>query len=108
MDEIIKSRLLAIKDRLESTTPGTWSVEEDAEVWELYAGRVDLIEGCNPTTGRTFQQYGHGMKLIKAPKQSREFAAYWPEKGDGEFIHHAKADIDFLLSLVSELEKQTK
>ncbi len=75
-----------IKGRLAKTTGTQWFYEEDEYSWDLYAD-----------TG-----YPMALKILKAPKKSKEYAEYYPEQGDGEFIANAKTDIH---KLIEEYEK---
>jgi len=50
-------------------TPTPWFIEEDKLTWNLYGGN-----GMIP------------LKIIKAPKKSKEYAEYWPFKGDANLI----------------------
>jgi len=44
-------------------TPSPWFIEEDELTWNLYGGN-DMMS----------------LKIIKAPKRSKEYAEYWPKK----------------------------
>ncbi|GAN11526.1 hypothetical protein MAM1_0664c11090 [Mucor ambiguus] len=69
---------------MSKATPGPWFVEESDLSWDLYAGAGNF----------------HTLKLIKAPKKSKEFAEYWPNANDSTLIAHALEYITYLLQLV--------
>ena len=49
----------------ESYLPGPWWIQEDEDVWQLFAPHL-------------LNARFHPMQLIKAPKKSIEYVCYWP------------------------------
>jgi hypothetical protein len=82
-------------------TPGRWFVEEGDMSWDLYAEHEPFIE---PLTGKPMAM--HPLKLIKAPKQSKEFAEYWPPKADENLIVYSKVWINQLIEIIQTLDKE--
>lgn len=70
----------------QAATPGPWTIEETADVWELYGGRNDLY---------------HGYKLVKVPKEDADRVTYWPSTQDAAYI--AAASPDTILDLLARL-----
>lgn len=54
----------------EKTTPGRWTVEQDDDAWELYAGRGEY----------------HGFKLAKCMKRHQRYMEYWPPEAHSAHI----------------------
>jgi hypothetical protein len=86
--------IASIEAALANATPGRWFAEEDRMSWDLYAQHVILDENHN------IMNVMHPLKLIKAPKQSTEFAEYWPNKGDEIIIVNATAWLAELIKVI--------
>ncbi|SDW24396.1 hypothetical protein [Paenibacillus sp. PDC88] len=56
----------------EAATPGPWFAQNNADTWQLFGGTLGV------------------MQLIKAPKHGTNYAEYWPEEADAEFIAQAR------------------
>jgi hypothetical protein len=80
------TELEQIRQRAEAASPGPWSYTEDEYSWDLYDGNLPME-----------------LKIIKAPKESEEYAEYWPERADADFIANARQDIPRLLTEVETL-----
>jgi hypothetical protein len=81
----------AVEALCAAATPGPWTVEEDSEVWELYAGR---------------DRRHHGLKLAKCMKRDQPYAEYWPQPGDAAFIAAARTLVPQLVARCRELESE--
>lgn len=66
---------------------GPWHFTDTEDVWMLFGG------------------FNGHMQLIKAPKNSSEYAEYWPETDDAVFISETRAALPYWLQQYS-VEKE--
>jgi len=71
-------------------TPSSWFIEEDELTWNLYGGN-DMMP----------------LKIIKAPKKSKEYAEYWPKEKDANLICAAPEMYEVLKKCKQLLNKMT-
>lgn len=68
--EILRRAAKVLREHVEAATPGHWTVEQDDDVWELYAGRGE----------------SHGYKLAKCMKRNQRYMEYWPNDADSAYM----------------------
>jgi hypothetical protein len=69
-----------VRQTFQGAEPGRYYVEEGEQCWELY------LEMRNP---EALGEHLHPLKVIKAPKDSKRAACYWPGAAEGELIELA-------------------
>ena len=91
---VIEVKIKLLKgDNNMNYTSSPWFIEENELTWNLYGGNSS--NGMIP------------LKIIKAPKKSKEYAEYWPKEKDANLICAAPEMYEVLKICKQLLNKMT-
>lgn len=96
---ITREVLLKLKELCENKSRGPWSVDEDDCCQRIFSNCLQTIQNED---GSTTDFWGHPLQLAKCPKKSKEYAEYWFEKRDLDFILESSK---WMLPIINELLK---